>query len=72
MEIQMPGISPNLNFDNERVEHVPYSGSVPTELTWEHVQQPKRLADKTKKIKKQKPSPAIDPVAYKKFFDKFG
>lgn len=68
----MSAIRPNKNFDNERVEHVPYSGSVPTELTWEHVQQPKRLADKTKKIKKQKPAPAIDPTAYKKFFDRFG
>lgn len=68
----MTAIRPNKNFDNERVEHVPYSGSVPTELTWEHVQQPKWLADKPKKQKKQKPSPAIDPTAYKKFFEKFG
>jgi hypothetical protein len=68
----MSAIRPNLNFDNETAVHVPYTASIYSELTWEHVRQPKQAHSLEKKPKTQKPGPAIDPTAYKKWFDKFG
>lgn len=68
----MTAIRPNLNFDNETAEHVPYTASRQDELTWEHVRRPKQVGISDKKTKTKKPGPAIDPTAYKKFFEKFG
>ena len=68
----MTAIRPNLNFDNESAEHVPYTASRQDELTWEHVRQPKQITPFEKKPKTKKPGPVIDPAAYKKWFDKFG
>ncbi len=68
----MTAIRPNLNFDNESAEHVPYTASRQDELTWEHVRQPKQITPFDKKPKTKKPGPVIDPTAYKKWFDKFG
>ena len=68
----MTAIRPNLNFDNEHAEHVPYTASRQDELTWERVRQPKKPAPDPMRVKTKKPGPPVDVSAYKKFFDSLG
>lgn len=68
----MTAIRPNLNFDNEHAEHVPYTASRQDELTWEHVRQPKKMIQDPIRVKNKKSGPSIDVSAYRKFFDSLG
>lgn len=60
---------PNMNFDNETMEHIPYSNIVKGQLqsSYEKFRRPKTLPDKKKKAKKQVVIEK-DPKSFKKWF----
>jgi hypothetical protein len=65
---------PNMNFDNEKKEHTPYSEIVKGTLksSYEKFRRIKTIEAPTKKKKKQtnpEDLPRVDPTAYRKWFN---
>lgn len=59
---------PNLNFDNEHKEHVPYQVVLAGELQSSYKKLMQQAPTRTTKSKKQKDGPKADPESLNRFF----